>query len=54
MIAVLVYQTAKIKIFINIGCGDRYKKGWANIDFVSSSQSVLKHDLKSSTCRWFI
>jgi predicted SAM-dependent methyltransferase len=33
------------KSFLNIGCGDRYKKGWVNIDFVSSSQGVLKHDL---------
>ena len=33
------------KLFLNIGCGDRYKKSWVNIDFVSHGEDILEHDL---------
>ncbi len=31
--------------FLNLGCGSTYVKGWTNIDFVSSSEDVIAHNL---------
>ena len=33
--------------YLNLGCGNRYKPGWINIDFASRSPDVLSHDLKA-------
>jgi predicted SAM-dependent methyltransferase len=30
---------------LNLGCGGRYIKGWVNIDFISQSEDVIKHNL---------
>jgi predicted SAM-dependent methyltransferase len=30
---------------INLGCGSQYHKDWTNVDFVSSSEYVIPHDL---------
>lgn len=30
---------------MNLGCGDRYLPGWVNVDFVSYSNDVIKHNL---------
>jgi len=30
---------------LNLGCGGRYIKGWVNVDFVSHSEDVIKHNL---------
>lgn len=30
---------------LNLGCGSRYLPNWVNIDFVSSSEMVIAHDL---------
>jgi predicted SAM-dependent methyltransferase len=33
------------KAYLNVGCGNRYLKGWTNIDFRSSDKSVISHNL---------
>jgi predicted SAM-dependent methyltransferase len=33
------------KQYLNLGCGSTYVKGWTNIDFVSSSEDVIAHNL---------
>ena len=30
---------------LNLGCGNRFLNNWVNIDFVSSSEDVIAHDL---------
>jgi predicted SAM-dependent methyltransferase len=30
---------------LNLGCGDRFKDGWVNIDFDSNHKSIKKHNL---------
>lgn len=30
---------------LNIGCGNRFHKGWTNIDFISNSEFVIEHNL---------
>ncbi|TVZ25582.1 putative SAM-dependent methyltransferase [Gillisia sp. Hel_I_86] len=31
--------------FLNLGCGNSYHKDWTNIDFTSSSEYVIEHNL---------
>lgn len=38
-------EESRILINLNIGCGDKYLKGWINID-IHSQKSDLKHDVR--------
>ena len=31
---------------LNLGCGNRYHENWTNIDFISTNENILAHDLK--------
>ncbi len=31
---------------LNLGCGDRFHPSWTNINFISTGQGVIAHDLK--------
>lgn len=33
--------------YLNLGCGNRYRSDWINIDFVSTGTSVKAHNLRS-------
>lgn len=32
---------------LNLGCGNRWKTGWVNIDFISNSEQVISHNMLS-------
>lgn len=32
--------------YLNLGCGDRFHSSWTNINFVSTGEGVIPHDLK--------
>lgn len=32
--------------YLNLGCGHRFHPSWTNINFISTDQSVIAHDLK--------
>ncbi len=32
--------------YLNLGCGDRFYSSWTNINFVSTGEGVIAHDLK--------
>ena len=32
--------------YLNLGCGDRFNASWTNINFVSTGQGVIAHNLK--------
>ena len=34
------------KRFLNLGCGRRFRRGWTNVDTVSSDPDVIAHDLR--------
>lgn len=34
------------KKMLNLGCGDRYREGWTNVDFISRDKHVLQYDLR--------
>ncbi|MBI3977216.1 MAG: methyltransferase domain-containing protein [Chloroflexi bacterium] len=35
-----------MKPYLNLGCGSRFDPAWTNVDFVSHSPSVIRHDLR--------
>lgn len=40
-------NTMSKRAYLNLGCGLTYHKDWTNIDFVSTSEQVLAHNLLS-------
>ncbi|SOD81198.1 class I SAM-dependent methyltransferase [Spirosoma fluviale] len=34
-----------MKTYLNLGCGYRYQTGWTNVDYVSTGDGVLAHNL---------
>lgn len=32
--------------YLNLGCGDRFHPSWTNINFISTGEGVIAHDLK--------
>jgi len=35
------------KNMLNLGCGDRFHRGWTNIDFAAKPPNVIGHDLRT-------
>lgn len=35
-----------MKKYLNVGCGTRFLKDWTNIDFTSTGEGVISHDLR--------
>jgi predicted SAM-dependent methyltransferase len=41
-------KTIGTPALLNLGCGNRFKDGWVNIDFNSQDPSIINHDLTTS------
>ncbi len=41
----LFYNQFLMKTYLNLGCGNRYHSDWTNVDFVSTGEDVLAHNL---------
>jgi predicted SAM-dependent methyltransferase len=39
-------STSTLLKLLNLGCGNRYHENWTNIDFISTNENILAHDLK--------
>ncbi len=34
--------------YLNLGCGDRFKHSWVNVDFISNHKNVIAHNLRNN------